>query len=427
MYISFMRLPHGPAPALPASRSSAIGSRGPGSPAAGSPGFGSPAAVSRGPGSPAAVSRGPGSPDAVSRGPGSPDACSRGPGLPAPGSRAPFAFASSGFVALALAAFVLAALPEAAEAQRRGTRGAATGRSVRSTSPHAVTTRALRATRGRSLSVRSVPTTPFGIRRLPVIGRDSRVLPGDAFLRPFTPRDAPVVEVIPRDPFGRDGFDRDRRDRDRFDRDRRDRDRFDRDRRDRFDRDRRDPFGRDGFRRDRRFPVHGDACAPGGGLRVRVGSHGVSVGVGSRGHGAGRSAGFRCVKDRHGAIILVPVGGLYYGGTAANGAYATPDEAPVGDGYYAENAAGAEFSGNDRGIPMATGCAAVTVRLRGGEWYGGHVRLPALDAETPEALAAALHARHRHGRSTMLAGFDGLKVAVPAGPGVEAVEVEPCF
>jgi len=422
-----MRLPHGPAPALPASRSSAIGSRGPGSPAAGSPGFGSPAAVSRGPGSPAAVSRGP----------GSPDACSRGPGLPAPGSRAPFAFASSGFVALALAAFVLAALPEAAEAQRRGTRGAASGRSVRSTSPHAVTTRALRATRGRSLSVRSVPTTPFGIRRLPVIGRDGRVSPDDAFLRPFIPRGAPIVEVIPRDPFGRDGFDRDRRDRDRFDRDRRDRDRFDRDRRDRdrfdrdrrdrFDRDRRDPFGRDGFRRDRRFPVHGDACASGGGLRVRVGSHGVSVGVGSRGHGAGRSAGFRCVKDRHGAIILVPVGGLYYGGTAANGAYATPDEAPVGDGYYAENAAGAEFSGNDRGIPMATGCAAVTVRLRGGEWYGGHVRLPALDAETPEALAAALHARHRHGRSTMLAGFDGLKVAVPAGPGVEAVEVEPCF
>jgi hypothetical protein len=267
-----------------------------------------------------------------------------------------------------------------------------------------------------------VPTTPDGIWRLPVIGSDRRVFGEDVLLRPFTPRGAPIVEWVPGDPFDRDGFGRDGRHRDRDGRDRfrdgRDRDR---DGRDRF-RDGRDGFGRDGFDRNRRrsgFDGFDRGCGETG-LRLRVGSKGVSIGVGSR---DSRRDGFRTRCDSgRGGVIILPAGTTYYGGT-----YYGADSQDETDGYQAENANGAAFSGSDRPGYGATGCAAVTVRLRGGEWYGGLVRLPALDAETPEALAAALRTRHRHGRSTMLEGFEGNNLAVPAGPGVEGVDVEPCF
>jgi hypothetical protein len=299
---------------------------------------------------------------------------------------------------MALVTLATSGLPELAAAQSRGGSRGSTSRAARGTGDRgsASARAAVRATRGRASTVRAVPTAP-SVRRLPIIGRDGRVLPGEALLRPFVPREAPIGEWVPGDPFDRDV---------RYDRGRRGRDR---DRRHSGDRYGRDRHHRGGF----------DACGRAG-LGVAVGSHGVRVGVDT---GNPRLAGFRCAS-RHGTVIILPVGYTsYYGGAPVDADGTGPDGEA---GYYAENAGGTGFSGTD-GPGYATGCAAVTVRLRGGEWYGGLVRLPALGAETPEALAAALRTRHRRGRSTMLDGFDGASLGVPAGPGVEGVDVEPCF
>ena len=305
--------------------------------------------------------------------------------------RVPLGSSARALALLALVTLATSGLPELAAAQSRGGSRGSTSRATRATGARgsASARAAVRATRGRASTVRAVPTAP-SVQRLPIVGRDGRIIPGEALLRPFTPREAPIGEWVPGDPFDRDG-------------------RYDRGRHGR-DRDRRHRGGRGGY----------GACGHSG-LDVSVGSHGVRVGVGS---GNPRLAGFRCVS-RHGTVIILPAGfgSYYYGGASpdAHGAAA----GGAGD-YYAENAGGTGFRGTD-GPGYATGCAAVTVRLRGGEWYGALVRLPALGAETPEALAAALHTRHRRGRSTMLDGFDGASLGIPAGPGVEGVDVEPCY
>jgi len=344
---------------------------------------------------------------------------------------------ASGAVLLAVALLAGSAPPEPADAQtRRGSRPSVSARS--STGARGAR---LRVTRARpATSVRGVPTAPQGIRRLPVVGADGRIRVQEVFPRPAPIRNAPIGEVVLVDPFGDRRFFGDHRDprgRDRFDRDRdrfhRDRDRFDHRRRDHFDNRRRDRFddrGRDRFDDRHRFGF-GDACGRGGrgGLRIAVGSDGVSVGVGTGRHRAGRNAGFRCAAGHGGGIILLPYGTVYSGGAGYAGGTTSDAYEPSGegDGYYERNASGTEFEGRDgRAYGGVTGCAAVTVRMRGGEWYGAEVPLPALGADTPEALAAALRSRHRRGRSTVLEGFDGASFGISAGPAVEAVEVEPC-
>ena len=317
-------------------------------------------------------------------------------------------------------------------------------------------------TRPSAGSVRGVPVAPRNVPRLPVATSRGGVGVREVFLQQIRPHrldpwDAPILEwrdgpgLGTRDPRDR-GYGDDRRfgDDRRYGDDRRlgDDGRFGDDRRfghdKRYGHDRR--FGDDRrFGHDRRFDGRRTTpCSGLGGLRVAVGSDGVRVGVGSSSrqskYGYGSHAS-RCRRDRRGGIIVLPygtggtiitggtvVGGgsVGYGGASDASADPHPPSGAQSTGYHATNATGTAFSGSDGRYGGATGCAEVTVRLRKGEWYGAEVRLPALGAETPEALAAALRARHRHGRSSVLRGFDGASLGVPAGPGVEAVEVVPC-
>lgn len=310
-------------------------------------------------------------------------------------------------VVLAIAALAASGAQELAEAQsRRGSRAAVSSRSAATrravpTRPAAASRMGFRVTRPRS--ARGVPLAPEHIvRRTPVVGADGRVVLREVFLRPAPLRDAPIIEVVPGDAFGRDRTrGGDRRDRSR------------------------DPFGF--HRRGPRDRGFGHPCGRGGGLRVAVGSDGVSVGVGT-GRGFKHGGGHRCGFARAGGFLIGPFGTVYSGAAAYGDGYADAYDAGAGeDVYYEENASGAVFAGDDGRYPGgATGCATVIVRMRGGELYGGEVALPALGAETPEALAAALRSRHRRGRSTVLRGFEGATLGIPAGPGIEGVQVEPC-
>ncbi|MEN8374359.1 MAG: hypothetical protein ABFS34_02805 [Gemmatimonadota bacterium] len=273
---------------------------------------------------------------------------------------------------LAVSLVASSGVMDTADAQSRG-RAAVSSRSSRSFQ------RAVRSSRS-GLSARS-PRSAFGV---PVV------------------RDAPIREWALRDsPFGREAIGRSLDGR--------------------WRRGRRDGLRRRAgthLRGAARPLLRGGCYGGGGGVHVGVGSRGVRVGV-STGYGFASSRS-RCGHGA-GGVLYVPY--VYSGGGYV---YGSGRDDYREDDYYEENSSGAAFSGHDPSGGMVTGCAAVRVHLRRGEWYGGEVRLPALGADTPEGLAAALRARHRHGRSTMLEGFEGLSLAVPAGPGVEAVDVQAC-
>ncbi len=167
---------------------------------------------------------------------------------------------------------------------------------------------------------------------------------------------------------------------------------------------------------------HGFPAARG----MRSGFHGFGAGPFRIGVGTGRGRldrrrfapgrGFAPLARRGaGAPLLfvpvpvaVPVAVPAYGYAAAYDA-ALPASAVASPAGYAE-----------------PGCALLDVDLVGQAPYRAEVALPALGAETPEALQAVLRERMRRGRPVRLEALGGVGILVPAGPGVRGVAVWPC-
>ena len=69
----------------------------------------------------------------------------------------------------------------------------------------------------------------------------------------------------------------------------------------------------------------------------------------------------------------------------------------------------------------------VVVEVHGAEGVRrDRVALPALDADTPEALLAAVVERLEAGRQVPLVSLNGTRLIIPAGPGTTGVAVRPC-
>lgn len=71
------------------------------------------------------------------------------------------------------------------------------------------------------------------------------------------------------------------------------------------------------------------------------------------------------------------------------------------------------------------GCATVALRM-GSDVWRIDAALPALDAETPAALFAAITRKLTAGQQVALRAPDGTRAILPAGPGVTGLVVEPC-
>jgi hypothetical protein len=85
-----------------------------------------------------------------------------------------------------------------------------------------------------------------------------------------------------------------------------------------------------------------------------------------------------------------------------------------------------------RAVPMvavavvASGaCAEVQVSTARGPWRTA-VLLPALGADTPDALGAAIRQRIAAGRGVALTSVNGTRIRIPAEPDLGGVAVEPC-